>query len=68
MHVFNKEVGMPTAYVKAPITGTITGRDNYCGFPCDGNPCTGDHGAHGKCKSGSSPVDVAGSGPDIYPR
>lgn len=57
---------MATAYVYAPIGGIITGRENYCGFPCDNNPCTGDHGTHSTCKSGwLSPVDIAGTG-SIY--
>lgn len=49
---------MATAYVYSPVDGIITGRGNYCGIPCDNNPCTGDHGVHGTCKGWSSPVDV----------
>lgn len=53
---------MPTAYVYAPIGGTITGRGNYCGVPCDNDPCGGDHGAHSTCKGWLSPIDIGGTG------
>ena len=49
---------MPTVYVYSPADGIITGRANYCGSPCDADPCTGDHGTHGTCKGWSSPVDI----------
>jgi len=49
---------MPTAYVYSPVDGIITGRNQYCGQPCDNNPCTGDHGTHRTCNNWSSPVDI----------
>ncbi len=49
---------MPTVYVYSPADGIITARDDYCGSPCDADPCTGDHGTHATCKGWSSPVDI----------
>jgi hypothetical protein len=54
---------MAYAYVYAPISGTVTGRDSYCSCPC-GN-CNGCGSAHGRCKNWASPIDIAGTG-SIY--
>lgn len=59
---------MAYAYVYAPISGRITGRDNYCineQRQCDSDPCGGDHGAHKKCKGWASPIDIGATG-QIY--
>lgn len=53
---------MAYAYVYAPISGIVTGRDYYCNCPaCYGN-CSGCLNAHGRCKNWSSPIDIAGTG------
>lgn len=57
---------MAYAYVYAPISGRITGRDYYCKCPdCTGN-CSGCTTAHGRCKGWASPIDIEGTGPSIY--
>lgn len=55
---------MPTAYVKAPISGTITGKANYCICPCE--TCSGCGNDHAECQGWSSPIDVGGDGPNIF--
>ncbi len=56
---------MAYAYVYAPISGTITGRDYYCtddlGCRCPGS-CSGCLSTHVPCKGWASPVDIAGTG------
>jgi len=57
---------MPTAYVRSPISGCISGRDNYCAVEagetcCNcGDVCHGPGGPHGSCAGGSSRVDICG--------
>ena len=53
-----------TVYVRSPISGCITGRNNYCNGNCS-NPdstCTGSGNTHGTCMSSTSPVDIGGTG------
>jgi hypothetical protein len=50
---------MATAYVRSPISGTITGRDKYCGCP---GVCNGNGSNHSTCRGWASPVDIGGSG------
>ncbi|GEM_PF-966241 len=67
---WKKGVVMPYAYIYSPISGVITGYLNYCICPC--NFCTGCGSEHVKCCvrapecNWTSPVDIAGMGPDIY--
>ncbi len=52
-----------TVYVRSPISGYITGRDQYCKpLSQGGDVCNGSQGTHGKCMSSSNPVDIGGSG------
>lgn len=49
-----------TINIYSPISGIITGRDNYC---ITSDPiCTGSGASHGSCSGGSSRVDIGGSG------
>ena len=50
---------MPTAYLRAPVSGTITGRENYCVCPGD---CDGGNTVHARCRNWTSPVDIGGNG------
>jgi len=65
---------MPYAYVYAPVSGSITGRNRYCTGSC---ACDGDGSTHHACASGCSnpqtcdwhdPVDIGtgGATPGIY--
>lgn len=51
---------MPTAIVRAPVGGQITGRTKYC--VCPGDTCSGSGNNHNTCRGWSSPVDIAGTG------
>lgn len=53
---------MPTALVRAPVGGQITGRSKYCVSCGDGDSCFGSGNTHATCKGYSSPVDIAGTG------
>lgn len=54
-----------TVYVRSPISGYITGRNNYCN---GGDPaCNGSGAVHGTCRGWSNPVDIGGSG-NLYLR
>lgn len=53
---------MAYAYVYAPISGTISGRDNYCDCRNCPSTCNGCGNPHSPCKNWASPVDIAGMG------
>lgn len=61
---------MPYAYVYAPVSGTVSGRNKYCTSTC---ACAGDGNLHSLCTCGQpcvwyDPVDIrtCGSTPSIW--